>query len=350
MRRKIGACIVCIMILSVGILLLNKGKNMHHVNVVEMKEYDKLAIGRACIGIFGSYKVLGVFAIFNDLSLKGDGAMSESSFNKWIDNRWNIIKYEDEKNKVEIPPVITRKPHAVSFKYDYHETKLPNDSFYSSKGEGAVWLNNQALFIAPEGGYEAYNKILKIIDNVTENRKTNNNKGFCLDFYCIDAPVSQMEHAGLNVSIIQYKGLRLSIDTETYTAEQNKYPSQRDGESRAVIPNELIKKYNTGYEQYSRNKKRVIDNIPGEENIWGISRGINGQYKTTIQAQWYYPGTSNDPYDPEIDITLIYEFEADHKPSNMGWFDDETVKQTGLTDEKFISMWEATLKSFKRNR
>ena len=43
----------------------------------------------------------------------------------------------------------------------------------------------------------------------------------------------------------------------------------------------------------------------------------------------------------------MYEYETDYSPSQDGWFDDQTVKETGFTPEKCMAMWEATLGGFK---
>lgn len=113
---------------------------------------------------------------------------------------------------------------------------------------------------------------------------------------------------------------------------------------------QLAKAMDLGGTSYSDAEKRTVDGIVGEQDIFGQVDGINGHYETSIQVRWYHPGTSKDPNDTSVEIVLIYKFETDHKPPKMGWFDDATAKEMGLTPEKFMSMWEATLKSFKRQR
>lgn len=330
-------------------LVCNKEDRMNNVKFEKMEEHGRLKIGRASIGMFDKYKILGVYANYDGLILKGEDPVSEISFNKWIDDRWNTIKKENKKMNIDVPPSIYRKPNLAIFKYNYKKTEVPGYSFSSFEGEGAIFLNNKVLFIAPKGGFEAYEKILKIINNIVEVGDSRD-KGFCVDFYCINSPVSKNERAGVNVEMKSYSGVVLSVDIGTYTSEQNKYMSQREDRNFSSIEDNLDEKVDVGSVYYIENNKRKVNNIEGEENVWGTSISMGGEYYNVIRAQWYHPGISNDLNDPEIDISLIYEFRTDKKPSRKGWFDNNTMKETGFTPEKFMSIWESTLASFKRSR
>ena len=319
------------------------------VQTFAMEERDRLPVGRASIGLFDDYKVVGGGAIYDGLTLRGDEAISEPSFMARVDQRWTKIKEDDAKQDAEHQPKMYRpSPYEVGFKYKYDEIDLKGYEGSYYYGEGAVWRDNKALFIAPGGDIDADKVIPKIITNIRKT-ESKNDKGFCLQFYCLDLPPSKYESADITVNFPAVKGLMLSSTVETYTSEQREYYSKRTPIGDIPAGYDLLGRLSGTI--YAKPSMRQVDGLNGEQDIAGASEKISeNEYNNYIEARWYYPGTSNDPHDPAIEINLVYEVRLDHKPSTAGWFDDETVKQTGFTPEKFMSMWEATLKSFKRNR
>lgn len=208
-----------------------------------------------------------------------------------------------------------------------------------------MWLDNNVLFIAPGGAADADEKIPKMINKVKKNSE--NKKGFCFYFYCLDVPVSNRETADITVRFTSIDGLVLSTSIHPYTSQQNEFNS-RWGYGGGNSIRSLI---NIGVFEYKKPAILEIESLKGEQSIFGYSEKMgNGKYNNFIQARWYYPGTSGNPNDPEIELNLVYEVTLNHAPSQKGWFDDQTVKETGFTPEKFMSMWEATLKGFKHNR
>lgn len=338
--------LIVIVAIVIGYKMMTK---IPEVKVFEMKEVDRLPVGRASIGVFEKYNVVGSGATYDGLILRGDDALSETSFLEWVNRRWKDIQKVDVKKGVDHQPIIYRpSPHKVSFKYGYDEIDLKGYEGSYYEGEGAVWMNNKVLYIAPGGSIDADKRVIEIIKNVREF-KDKEDKNFCLGFYCLDLPASNNESASINIKFPNINGLHFFIRIERYNSEQNEFYSKRT----------LIGEIPGGHRAlgalsgtvYAHPSRRKVDGIEGEQDIGGASEKLSeNKYNNFIQARWYYPGTSGDPDDPEIEISLVYETELDHKPSRSGWFDDETVKQTGFTPEKFMSMWEATLKSFKRQR
>lgn len=319
------------------------------VQTFAMEEQDRLPVGRASIGLFNDYNVVGSLAYYDELKLEGNDAVSRSSFLAWVDQRWQKIREDDAKQDVQHPPRIYRpSPHEVGFKYGYQEIKTERYESSSYKGEGAVWMGNKALFIASGGGYNAYEKVINIINHISEI-KSKDDKGFCLEFYCLNLPASENESAGVTINFHDIKNLMLSVTIETYTSSQNDYYSQRAASGGIILSSVMdMAKFMANY--YSNAEKRQVDGLIGEQDIMGMTDHIGNKYDTLIHARWYHPGTSGDTSDPSIEINLVYEYQLDHKPSRSDWFDDETANKTGLTPEKFLSIWEATLKGFKRNR
>lgn len=320
-------------------------KDEKKIDSSEMKEYGVISLGRASIGIFDNYFIIGKSSQYEGMDLKVDNSISEKTFSSWIEQRWNEIKSSDKKNWEEYRPEINKLDnHKVWFKFnafDIGTVSLPEIVY---DGEGGVWFNNKAVFIAPKGAADADIKIPKLINKIREYSDINN-KGFCFDIYCIDMPASKRETAHVTADFPYIKGLTLSVFVNTYTHEQNVFHSKRN-----LIDDSSSYPFSTKTSVAGYQKPTImeVDGLKGEESFFGYSEKIkNDEYDNLIQARWYYPGTSGNPNDPEIEINLVYETKLDHKPSQNGWFDDETVKQTGFTAEKFLSMWNATLKSFK---
>lgn len=333
------------------IVFLIKWRNISmmipQVKIFEMAEVDRLPLGRASIGIFDNYKVRTVSGNYDGLLLRSKKNVSETSFYNWTNNRWEEIKKDDSQWYREYPAEIKKiLPNSVIFKFAYIDAgtlEKPDPSF---KYEGAMWLDNKVLSIAP-GGYFCENNIVYNIVNHVKEIKYIDNKMFCLDFYCLNLPVSKNETAEMIIDFPKTPGFSMRFFKENYTAEQNKYFSQRTPSGSLEIPLSDLEGHISGLPT----KIVKVDGIEGEMDVYGETEHIfGGGYRTSIETRWYHPGTSNDPSDPEISIDSVYTYETDHKPTKEGWFDDETVKKTGFSAEKFMSIWDATLKSFKRNR
>lgn len=349
MNKKFWVLIIVLVVLVVVFIGYKTMTDIPKVEVYAMEEQDRLPIGRASIGFFGAYKVVGNSAYYDGATLHGNNAVSEPSFLAWVDQRWKKIREKDAKLDIDHQPEIYRlAPHKVGFKFNALNIGKPSSPNWAYYGEGGVWFDNKALFISPGGAPDTTNKTPNIVGNAIE-MKSKDAKGFCLDFYCLNLPVSSNESAEIAANFDGIDGLMLSVSISTYTSSQNDYFSERVPSGGIIVSSVTdVAKFLANY--YSNAEKREVDGVIGEQDIFGVSDPIGHEYSTAIQARWYHPGTSGDTSDPSIEINLVYEFKTDHKPSKSGWFDDETVKQTGFTPEKFISMWEATLKSFKRNR
>ena len=316
----------------------------------EVAKHGQLLVGRSSIDVFEAYEIQSSSARYDEMILRVNNSISEKSFLDWSAKRWDEIKLGRGCGVEEFPNRVYKEtPHAVWFKFNgcnIGDKESPRIVYF---GEGGVWVNNRMLHIAPGGDPNADKSIPKIIKKVSEASSSSEKNGFCLDFYCIDAPISKNETANIKVAFPSVSGLRMMVKTETYTTEQNLFYSRRESDKKDDSVEDSANSV-SGLE-YRSPSLRKINGIEGEENISGYSVKIKeNEYMNIIQARWYHPGTSGVETDPEVEINLIYELRLNHEPSSKGWFDRQTVKETGFSAEKFLSMWEATLKSFKIKR
>lgn len=319
---KLGV-IACIFICSLG----RASQMEKQSNTVEMNKNDNhfVSVGRGKIIIPEDFKESGGEISYNDLDIVEKDNFSQKSFDTWVDNRWIEIKSKYARLSKDNPPVINRlSPYMVWFKFDY--SQVDDDIAY--KGEGVVWNDNKAIFLSPGGMFTADKKIPKIIDKIKPKKGDERSDYFCGKYFCIEVPPSNNEEVSVVFDSLTTKGLKLSVKVNTLYDEQ-----------RSFRLGDIF------------NNKKEIDGVSGIQSFLGDSeRSSNGTWYTSISSVWYYPGETKNSNLPEITITLTYEYETGHKPSKAGWFDDQTIKETGFTPEKFMSIWESTLTSFKRSR
>lgn len=320
------------------------------VKANEVDKHGQLLVGRSSIDVFEAYEIQSSSARYDEMILRANNGISEKSFLDWSEKRWDEIKSARGCGAEKFPDHVYKEtPYTVWFQFNgcnIGDKESPRVVYF---GEGGVWINNKMLHIAPGGDPNADKSIPKIIKKVTEASSSSQKNGFCLDFYCIDAPISKNETANIKVAFPSVSGLRMTVKTETYTTEQNLFYSKRESEEQYNSVEDSTNSV-SGLE-YRRPSLRKINGIEGEENISGYSVKIKeNEYMNIIQARWYHPGTLGVETDPEVEINLVYELRLNHEPSTKGWFDNQTVKETGFSPEKFLSMWEATLKSFKIKR
>lgn len=313
----------------------------------EINNNGKIKVGRFYLRdkIFDGQKV-DSFMLYKGVAIEEVSSMSKDRFSDFVKNRWEEIKKKDI-GKSKPPIVYNVSPEKIWFKYDFWEFhriersgKETNLSSY--KSEGMIWNNNK-LYVVARGGKESVDDIFpQIMEKINYE-----NKGLCVNGYCLDVSPAEVESANITVTFNNLTGVSLMACVDNYDGDQMEYHSKHD------FSIDYLGQNNVSTFIYSNPSiVRIMGdkNLEGEQRILGMTeKKGNGYYDTTIIANWYHPGTSRNPLDPSIEFTLSYKFSTKEAPSHTGWFDDETIKETGLAPEHFMSIWKATLNSFHRN-
>lgn len=149
--------------------------------ILDVEKYGTIDLGRSSIDIFNEYLIIGGQGYYEGMELKTKNAISEKSFFDWVNRRKSEIELSDKKNKGGFPHYFNEiDDHKIWFKFNAFDIGKPSAPEIVYDGEGAVWLDNNVLFIAPGGAADADEKIPKMINKVKKIVKIK--RGFVLIF------------------------------------------------------------------------------------------------------------------------------------------------------------------------
>lgn len=336
--KKFIRYFIVLLALMLVISIVNNVARKNKMVITKLDEAYRLNVGRASVGVFSDYIYLHESASVDDVEISSKEAVSKAFFDQWVEKRWAEIKDDDNRRKRAVSPEIFKiSPHSVWFKFSYVDIGKNGLSDPMFKGEGAIFQQNRALFLASGGSFGADKKIAGLLKDISFYAEGKKDESFCLGFYCINKPRSKKEFAEVSIQYPKYDGMVASFSTENYTSAQEEYSSTSS--------------INDEYSYcYSNNKVKIVGGLEGRETICGMSEPTVNGIETSINATWFYAGMTGNENKPAITIRLLYEYKTTGAPAKNGWFDDDTMKKTGVSPEKFISIWESTLSSFRPSR
>lgn len=153
--------------------------------------------GRFDIDLFENAHVISESYSYHDVKLVVNNEISKGDFSIWVEKRWEEITRADIRRTADhAAQRYSPFPNAAWFKFGFMVIDYPKSGDFIYEAEDAIWLNNKAVFLAPQGMPQADKVIPSMLEKMHERGPEDKvGKFFCAKFYCLDMPAAEREIA-----------------------------------------------------------------------------------------------------------------------------------------------------------